>query len=133
MKMDDKNIVGKRITGLRKQAGLSQKELAAKIGISAASLSWWENGKSELSHQNLIWYAREFGVTTDYLLGVSDEMRTHKPYAVNAPKESNYVEPDIIAAHVSGESLSPAAEERVQQLIKQAFDKYVLPKIEKKD
>ncbi|HOO71977.1 MAG TPA: helix-turn-helix transcriptional regulator [Spirochaetota bacterium] len=36
-------MYGKRIKQLRKNAGLSQEELAAKVGISRPNISFWEN------------------------------------------------------------------------------------------
>ena len=40
-------ILGEKLSLLRKQNGLSQEELAERIGVSKSTLSRWENGKSE--------------------------------------------------------------------------------------
>ena len=42
--MLDNYIVGSQIANLRRQKGLSQEELAEKLGISAQAISKWENG-----------------------------------------------------------------------------------------
>lgn len=45
--------IGSRIRAARKQAGLSQKELADKLGVTPASISAWEKGKSCPSDKKL--------------------------------------------------------------------------------
>lgn len=55
----------------RKAKGLTQKEVAAYIGISQNNYSYWENGKVKIDNESLQKLADFFGVTTDYLLGRS--------------------------------------------------------------
>ncbi len=57
------------LTELRKEKGLSQKEAAAKLGISQALLSHYEKGIRECGQSFLIKVADFYGVTCDYLLG----------------------------------------------------------------
>ncbi len=54
---------------LRKERGLSQKEAAAKLGVSQALLSHYEKGIRECGQSFLIKVADFYGVTCDYLLG----------------------------------------------------------------
>lgn len=54
---------------LRKDAGLSQKEAAHKLGISQALLSHYENGIRECGLDFLVRAADFYNVTTDFLLG----------------------------------------------------------------
>lgn len=42
----DEERIGKFIAEVRKQVGLTQKELAEKIGVSDKTISKWECGKS---------------------------------------------------------------------------------------
>ncbi|GEM_PF-3221695 len=64
-----------RLTEVRKQEKLSQKDLAAKLGIQASSVSNWENGARKPTLDNVISIARALNVTVDYLLDVgTDEM-----------------------------------------------------------
>ena len=58
---------------LRKEKGLSQKEAAAKLGISQALLSHYEKGIRECGHSFLIRVADFYGVSCDYLLGKTTE------------------------------------------------------------
>ena len=58
-----------RITSLRKEKGLSQKEVAMSLGVSQALLSHYEKGVRECGLDFVVRCAEYFGVTTDYLLG----------------------------------------------------------------
>ena len=58
-----------RITSLRKERGLSQKEVAMSLGVSQALLSHYEKGVRECGLDFVLKCADYFGVTTDYLLG----------------------------------------------------------------
>lgn len=62
---------GDTLKSLRKGHNLTQQELGAKIGLSKAVVSKYENGMGYPSYDILIRIAQFFGVTTDYLLGVS--------------------------------------------------------------
>ena len=62
---------GGNLRKLRKARSLTQKELGAKVGLSKAVVSKYENGIGYPTFDVLIQIARYFGVTTDYLLGVS--------------------------------------------------------------
>lgn len=61
-----------RITSLRKDKGLSQKEVAMSLGVSQALLSHYEKGVRECGLEFVVRCADYFGVTTDYLLGRQD-------------------------------------------------------------
>lgn len=72
--MNRREIVGNRIRKLREYKGLSQRELSGQLGngISNKQISYWENGEREIHLDDLATLSCYFGVTTDYLLGVSD-------------------------------------------------------------
>jgi len=61
------------LTLLRKEKGISQKEVAAKLGISQALLSHYEKGIRECGLDFLVRCAAFYEVSTDYLLGISPE------------------------------------------------------------
>ena len=61
-------MLGIRIAILRISKGWSQAELARRIGVSASAVGMYEQGRREPSLDLLVRLAREFGVTTDYLL-----------------------------------------------------------------
>ena len=57
---------------LRKERRVSQQMLADYLGVTQATLSGWENEKYEMDKVNLCKVADYFGVTTDYILGRTD-------------------------------------------------------------
>lgn len=66
-----------RIQYLRKTKGLSQEELADKIGVSRQAVSKWESGQSTPDIEKIVILSELFAVTTDYLLkGVEPADRT---------------------------------------------------------
>ena len=62
-------MLDQRIRETRKAKGLSQVELAKKLGVSKQSLSNWENDNIQPSIEMLERLATCLSVTTDYLLG----------------------------------------------------------------
>ena len=60
---------GKTILELRKKKNVTQEELAAELGVTAAAVSKWENGYTLPDILMLCALADYFGTTTDELLG----------------------------------------------------------------
>ncbi len=68
--MEQQQSMGKRIMQLRKEKGLTQEQLAEKVGVSAQAVSKWENDVSCPDISILPKLCEVLGVTTDELLGV---------------------------------------------------------------
>ncbi len=64
-------LFDQRLSLLRKQAGLSQKQLGEVIGVSNKAICTMENGTRETTFERLVLLAEFFHVSTDYLLGVT--------------------------------------------------------------
>ncbi len=64
-----------RLTICITRRGISQHELSRHTGIATATISRYLSGKRSPTAENIIRLAGFFGVTTDYILGVSDEVR----------------------------------------------------------
>lgn len=60
--------IADRILNLRKSRGISQEELADKIGVSRQAVSKWESEQSTPDIDKIILLSDYFDVTTDYLL-----------------------------------------------------------------
>lgn len=65
--------LGKNVLELRKQKNVTQEELAAELGVTAAAVSKWENGYTLPDLLMLCALADYFQVTTDELLGRKKE------------------------------------------------------------
>ena len=70
--------IADRIQCLRKNKGLSQEELADKVGVSRQAVSKWESGISNPSTSNLIALAKLFGTSVEALLAeVNNQKKTN--------------------------------------------------------
>ncbi len=68
----EKNISMNRIRELREDRDLRQIDIAEKTGIDQKTISNYETGKTLPDSYAIIRLADFFGVTCDYLLGVSE-------------------------------------------------------------
>ena len=65
-----------RLLELRRERGLSQREVAREFNVSQSTYNNWENSNTQPSIEQLIGLARFFEVSVDYLGGNSDEAGT---------------------------------------------------------
>ena len=66
-------ILGKRLKELRNEKGLTQKEVAEKLGLHSVTYLHYEKDEREPPLKVLAELATFFEVSTDYLLGLTDE------------------------------------------------------------
>lgn len=62
---------------LRKDRGITQKEMGEQLGISQASYSDYENGIRKMPLTMLDYLADVLGTSTDYILGRTEEIRPY--------------------------------------------------------
>ena len=70
--------LGKKIRQLRYKAGLTQEQLAEKLGIGAQSVSKWENAVAMPDITTLPLLAEIFGISIDDLFGLTAEQRLNR-------------------------------------------------------
>ena len=71
-----KLTIQERIQDLRNEKGLSLEQLAEQTGLSKSALGNYETDESkDINHYALIRLAKYYGVTTDYLLGLTETKR----------------------------------------------------------
>lgn len=68
-----KNSLYERIHDLRERSGMTQTDLAMRMGVTRSGVNAWEMGVSKPSLDNLLALSRIFHTTTDYLLGNDNE------------------------------------------------------------
>lgn len=61
-------LLGERITALRRARGLNQKQLAEKLCISPSAIGMYEQGRREPGLVLIVELAKIFSVSTDFLL-----------------------------------------------------------------
>ncbi|QJA09097.1 helix-turn-helix transcriptional regulator [Romboutsia sp. CE17] len=80
--------IAQRISRARRYLNINQKELAQKANITEASLSRYENGIREPKSAVLTRLAEALEVSTDYLLGLS-ENRTYEDSDISNKSEKD--------------------------------------------
>ena len=82
--------LGNRIRNARERAGLTQEQLAERIGTSRAAIARYESGEIEPKLRNLAAIAVELHVSADYLLDIppSSPARADLSPAAEAALES---------------------------------------------
>lgn len=88
---DSNNLKGKmftdRLTKLRQARGWTKKEFSAQIGKTQQTVGKWENGTNAPTFKDLVKLVELFGVTSDYLLGLSDSPSKYAYPPLNDNKE----------------------------------------------
>lgn len=62
--------IGERLARLRKERGITQVELAERLGVAQPMISDYERGELRLHGQLIVELTRIFGVSADELLGL---------------------------------------------------------------
>lgn len=96
-------MIGDNIRALRVEKGLTQKEIADRLFVTAQAVSRWENGEVEPSLNTIMELAKIFEVSVDSLLGVdmgndsaSKAEPAQAPEAENAKGPETPPEPEVI-------------------------------------
>ncbi len=82
-------MVGKRISEARKNCGMSQEEMAEKIGVTAQAVSKWENGHNFPDIENLMRIAEIANVPYSAILGTGDKCCENLNIRAKLFKEDN--------------------------------------------
>lgn len=89
--MSKRSAMGQRIQELRRAEGLTQDQLAKKIGVSMAAIRNYENGLREPNSKAMAALERYFNVSGEYLRGETDQrdlMKWDDPDIMDALRKS---------------------------------------------
>lgn len=81
---------GDRLKDLREEMHVTQEDLAGRLGISEIQVYRYEKGTAEPRADVVVKFAEFFNVSTDYLLGVSDESGSYLNEKLK-PKEARAI------------------------------------------
>ena len=70
---------GRRLARLRKERGITQVEIAERVGIIQAIVSDYERDKLRLNAEMIVRFARALDITTDELLKAGEESTPLQP------------------------------------------------------
>lgn len=82
-------VFGERLKDLRVKRNLTQDEfgLIFEPPLAQSTIGTYERGVRQPSLENLVVISKYFNVTTDYLLGITDEYTTINTFKEENPKE----------------------------------------------
>jgi hypothetical protein len=93
---DSNNLMGEmftdRLIKLRQARGWTKKEFSARIGKTQQTVGKWENGSNAPTFKDLVKLVGLFGVTSDYLLGLSDSPSKYAYPPINDNKQEQVEE-----------------------------------------
>ena len=108
--------IANRLVNLRKEMGLSQEQLAEKIGVSRQAVSKWERSEASPDTDNIILLARLYNISLDELLRTEDDI----PQTEEATEETAE-EPEASGfEQVETENAEEAAEDNTDGYYKEA-------------
>jgi transcriptional regulator with XRE-family HTH domain len=118
-----KPMDGKRLRSLRNNKKLTQTELGKIINVTKVSISGYESGDRTPDTDNLRRLADYFGVTSDYLLGISDSPELTRKDEKDIAKRMEKIKEDLTTGDglsFHGEPISPEAVESLIEAIEYA-------------
>lgn len=83
---------GSRLRQLREDKGLTQEQLGKVLNVKKAAVSKYENETTSPDHATLCKLADFFDVTTDYLLGRTDDPSSRSTQHVNDDEAMEYLD-----------------------------------------
>ena len=105
--------IANRLIEIRKRVGLSQEDLADKLGISRQAVSKWERAEASPDIDNLVALAKLYGVTMDDLLNTEksvDEIFKEKDKA-DAWSDTSKFKKEEQTETVEGETVDDSEKE----------------------
>lgn len=116
-------MFGSRLKDLRNERKLTQDDLGKLLNVSGKTIGTWERDSRQPNIESINKLASIFGVTTDYLLGNSDEKKSQKYYELS-DKEKNDIAIQaerLMEGIESGHNLNfygePATEEQKDRIL----------------
>lgn len=98
--------IAERLKDLRKDRGLTLEALAEAVNISKSALGTYETGEfKDISPFSMIKLAKFYGVTTDYLMGVSN-LEKEADAEIQELRLTNEALNVLKSGHFSGKLLS---------------------------
>lgn len=88
-------MFSKRLKYLRNQKKVTQQQIADYLGISRQGYAKYENSQSEPDHRTIRKLASFFDVTTDYLLGLSEDSKPSSKLPELTEKDEKDIAKDL--------------------------------------
>ncbi len=114
-------MYAKRLKELREEKGLTQEALGELVGLTKANISKYESGKLEPNIDTINYLANYFNVSTDYLLGRTDNRTT------GMEKNNGEImgDPQIRALARASRNLSPEKKELLKRIAESMIEEAI--------
>lgn len=105
-----------RMREAREQKGITQAALAKELNVKPATISRYESNASDPDSETILWYAKRFNVSLDWLFGVT-EVPNPPTVAVNLNADLRERLMSNSARHMTDEQLAAALPEDVREAV----------------
>ena len=115
--------IAEKLVELRTSKGVTQEDVAQSLSISNKTVSKWENGASTPDLPMVIELAKYYGVTTDTLLGLSEDKKQSTTEEIRSLFEGLDRRESVLKAFEAVKALIPAMYGTVSQYSDDVYDR----------
>ena len=115
--------IAEKLVELRTSKGVTQENVAQSLCISNKTVSKWENGTSTPDLPRVVELAKYYGVTTDTLLGLSENKKQSTTEEIRSSFEGLDRRESVLKAFETVKALVPAMYGTVSQYNDDIYDK----------
>ncbi|MBQ7968738.1 MAG: helix-turn-helix transcriptional regulator [Clostridia bacterium] len=115
--------IAEKLVELRTSKGVTQEDVAESLSVSNKTISKWENGASTPDLPMVVELAKYYGVTTDTLLGLSEDKKQSTTEEIRSLFEGLDRRESILKAFEAVKALVPAIFGTVSKYADDVYDK----------
>ena len=115
--------IAEKLVELRTSKGVTQEDVAQSLSISNKTVSRWENGASTPDLPMVIELAKYYGVTTDTLLGLSEDKKQSTTEEIRSLFEGLDRRESVLKAFEAVKALVPAMYGTVSKYSDDVYDR----------
>ena len=115
--------IAEKLVELRNARGVTQEDVAQSLSISNKTVSKWENGASTPDLPMVVELAKYYGVTTDTLLGLSEDKKQSTTEEIRSLFEGLDRRESVLKAFETIRALVPSMYGTISKYYDDAYDK----------
>ncbi len=115
--------VAEKLVELRTSKGVTQEDVAQSLSVSNKTISKWENGASTPDLTMVVELAKYYGITTDTLLGLSEDKKQSTKEEIRSLFEGLDRRESVLKAFETVKALVPAMYGTVSKYNDDVYDK----------
>ena len=115
--------IAEKLLELRTSRGATQEDVAQSLSVSNKTISKWENGASTPDLPMVVELAKYYGVTTDTLLGLSEDKKQSTTEEIRSLFEGLDRRESVLKAFETIRALVPSMYGTISEYYDDAYDK----------